>query len=326
MRFSFFPSGFILIVCTAGVLLAGMLIFGVWSGQRRLVRFYSRSKNSEIRRMSIVKNTVSAVLIVSAFTMMAAALFGPEWGEEKRERTYSGRDIMFCIDISNSMKARDVGIERLELAKLFVQNVIASTDRSNFGVTIFKGGGVVALPLTADTAAVNKFVDKLNPGYSTVPGTNVEKGLKAAASGFSRERPGKKYIFLLSDGEGLEGDPLRSDAVHTLQGIEVWTFLTGTAAGAVIPGREKKNILTAADPELLAAIAERYNGRFFHLAEQNWWQDFSSAFRQMPASDGGYESGYEIVPVPRYPLFIGTAVVFSLMYILIRALIWKETL
>jgi Mg-chelatase subunit ChlD len=319
MRFAFSTPPLIAFVCIAGIFFFGALFFGGLRGGGKLVRFYPRSREGEIRRKTAVKNIVSGVLLVIAFAAMGCALLGPEWGTKKTERPYAGRDIMLCIDISNSMTARDVTPGRLELARLFVRNVLSAAEESSIGVTIFKGNGVLAVPLTRDGTAVTGFIDSMNPGYSTVPGTNVEKGLAAAAAGFPAERPGKGYIFVISDGESLEGSPFGPEIRRELQGLEVWTFLTGTKAGTTIRGEGNRNILTAADPGLLKDIAEQYNGRYFDLSDPNWWTDFTAVFgKGAPAADYGY------VPVRRYPLFISAGVVLCFVYIFIRSLVWKN--
>jgi Mg-chelatase subunit ChlD len=319
MRFAFSTPPLIALVCIAGIFFFGTILFGGLRGGGKLVRFYPISRRRAIRRNAAATNIVSGSLLVIAFAAMGCALLGPEWGKKKTERPYTGRDIMLCIDISNSMTARDVTPGRLELARLFVRNVLSAAEESSIGVTIFKGNGVLAVPLTRDRTAVNSFIDGMNPGYSTVPGTNVEKGLAAAAAGFPSERPGKGYIFLISDGEGLEGSPLGPEIRRELQGLEVWTFLTGTEAGTPIRGEGDRNILTSADPGLLKDIAEQYNGKYFNLSDTGWWTDFTAVFGKVgAAADYGY------VPVQRYPLFISVGVVLCFVYIFIRSLAWKK--
>ena len=325
MRFAFFSSGFFALACTVGVVCIGGLILGRIHGARWAVKFFPIPERRKGTRKAAVKNTVSTILLAAGFILTAAALFEPEWGEKQIEQPYSGQDIMFCVDISNSMAARDVELGRLGLAKLFIRNVLAEAGGSSFGVSIFKGDGTVAVPLTQDTTFIDRFIENINPGYSTVPGTNVEKGLLAAASGFSEERPGKGYIFLISDGEGLEGNPggLEKDI---FQGIEVWTFLTGTAGGGSIRNKADKNIRTAADPELLRLLAEQYSGRFFNLSDPDWLADFTRAFSNEQNRTGTGALKYTYEPIDRYPLFIIAAILCCCSYVLFRTFLWKEEL
>lgn len=301
-----------------------ILFLGWLRGRRRIPLFFPYYRREEIARKTSLAAGVLAVFLLFGFCACGIAVFGPGWGKKKIERIYAGKDIMFCVDISNSMTARDVGDGRLALAKVVVQNMISEYEEASFGITIYKGEGSVAVPLTQDMFFLQGFVESLHPGYSTVPGTNVEKGLSAAARGFSEKRPGKRYIFLISDGEGLEGNPFSSTLRDTLFGTEVWTFLSGTPGGGTVRMRDDNNIQTKADPDYMQRIAETYGGRYFDLGKDGWWERFTKAFSDEPQSGKGV--GFTYTAARRYRFFLLLGAGFLLIYALLRSFIWKNIL
>lgn len=325
MRFSFFNLPLLLFVTAGSGTLLIFLIIG-WLRSRSVVpRFFPKESRGEIRRIIGIKTVMLSVLLFLGFILTGAALFEPVFGEIREEVPYSGNDIMFCVDISNSMLATDTGSSRLERAKLFIRNTLAAADDSNFGITVFKGSGILAVPLTGDRLGINHFLEYMNPGYSTVPGTNVAAGLAAAASGFSEDRPGKGVIFLLSDGEGLEGDPFGREIETKLRGLEVWTFLVGTEEGGSIPVEGEGQIRTYGRPDLLKDIAASYGGNFFNLSEAGWWERFSGRFSHFLEGEGeGIR--YEYAPRNRYSFFLIIGVSCWFLYSIIRVTAWKKEL
>lgn len=246
------------------------------------------------------------------------ALAGPRWGESTVERSYQGRQVIFCIDISNSMTVSDVGPSRLGTAKEFIRRVLVEAPEMQAGAAIFKGTGVLTVPVTDDHDAVADFVDSVSPALQTAPGTNIESGLAEAVRGFPPNSPEKRYIFLFTDGESTAGDPLKLEETIRKRNIGIWIFCTGTEEGVPLKLETGEIRNTKARPAELEKIAETFDGEFFSLAGEDIWPDYTS--RMAGQGSEGEFSRTETIPKERYALFIILAFAAMTAYGVIR--IW----
>ncbi len=314
--------GLVPLVIAGGALLIGCLIVGWLRSRKRVALFFRVSEKKSITAKVSVKNGLLGFFLLLGTSALILALFEPSWGEEKTELPYTGRDIMFCLDISNSMMAGDVVSGRLEVAKVFMHSVISSRTDSSFGITVYKGKGTLLVPLTRDRTFLEDIIADIHPGYSTVPGTNIEEGLLTAARGFSDKRPGKGFIFLLSDGESFDGNPLSGEVREECKGLAVWTFLIGTEEGGEIQGINNSSILTQARPELLRKIAGELNGSYLNVTEEGLWDRFTSSFKDEEQNTRGV--AYTYSPAERQHIFVLIGCVFFIFYALGRVIIWKK--
>lgn len=246
------------------------------------------------------------------------AFAGPRWGKSMVERTYRGREVVFCIDISNSMTVSDIGPSRLGKVKDFVRRVVAEDPSMQAGVAVFKGAGELTVPVTGDLGAVAGFVDSLSPGIQTTPGTDIEDGLAEAVQGFPENSAKKGYIFLFTDGESTTGKPLRLTELFRKRNIKLYVFCSGTERGANLRLPSGKIRNTKARPAELQKIVEAFGGEFFSLAAEGAWTAYRS--RRDDRGEEGTFTMTETVPRDRYALFLVIAFAAMTAYGVIR--IW----
>lgn len=89
-------------------------------------------------------------LLSIAFVLIALA--APRLRESKpsQQKGDLGVDVVFCLDISNSMGAEDLPPNRLVFAKQVVGYCMEKLEGSRVGLVLFAGGAYVRLPLTSD--------------------------------------------------------------------------------------------------------------------------------------------------------------------------------
>ncbi|GHV25640.1 BatB protein [Spirochaetia bacterium] len=171
------------------------------------------------------------------------ALAQPRGGVRLVSETRRGVDVVFAIDLSRSMNVRDIvpgGPSRLGRAASLIMELVNNPwfTRSpgvRFGAAIGKGRGVLALPLTGDTEAIQSFLSSLSSAAITGRGTNLELLIDAAAAAFQDAFPSRRLTILLSDGESLAGSMDAAMDRAASAGITLIAVGLGSEEGGAVP-------------------------------------------------------------------------------------------
>jgi Ca-activated chloride channel family protein len=151
-----------------------------------------------------------AVLVVLATALAFVALARPQYGRGTRLIPATNLDVVIALDFSKSMYARDVAPSRIARAKAEVARLIHDLPGARFGAVAF-AGEPIAFPLTSDGAAIAQFFRQLEPNDMPVGGTAIARALERARELLARDPKSQghsRVIFLVTDGEDLEGDPV----------------------------------------------------------------------------------------------------------------------
>lgn len=183
-----------------------LYIYSVNRKKRWLKGFSSELRLSE--RFSSIPRLRSDIL--RAFAISASALglglvlLGPKWRTTEKYYEKEGMEIVFILDVSLSMLAEDVKPNRLQRAKIEIENLVKNTEDDYLGLVVFAGKAFSMLPyLTLDYDKIFlRILRMIDETYSRfVPfGTNIGHALLAALSSFT-DRPNKKVAILVTDGE-----------------------------------------------------------------------------------------------------------------------------
>ena len=121
----------------------------------------------------------------------AIALAGPRWGVEQTVVKQAGIDVVLALDASNSMLARDEAPDRLTKMKEVVNRLrdLSPTDR--FSIVAFAGSAYVLSPLTIDDAALNLFLDNLDPTVVGQAGSSLSSALTMSMRLLASSKPVK---------------------------------------------------------------------------------------------------------------------------------------
>jgi Ca-activated chloride channel family protein len=191
-----------------------------------------------------------------------------------------GGDILFCLDVSRSMLARDLSPDRLTRAKQEIKAIIKKNPQDRFGLVVFAGKARLLVPLTRDKASFQDLLKTANPLLVDQGGTDFGKALTLALDALVPSEPKRSpSIVLLSDGED-HGDKGSKLAKHCKdRRIPVFCLGIGTRWGSKIPilmenGKEvflKNNkgqeVLTRLHPQGLKRIAIKSAGKYFEKGE-----------------------------------------------------------
>lgn len=274
-------------------LLPKVLLAGVAAAVLLAVLVLLASRQSARRRESLVAPALATrvglrpdlfglklSLAVVAALGIAAALARPRWGETTELASRRGSDVVLLLDTSASMRAADVTPSRFVLARQAAASLLDKLAGDRIALVACEGDAQVLLPLTLDMAAAGLFLDALEPGVGTRPGTSLAAGIAAAAELFPAGNPTGRHVVLISDGEDLEGGLDEAIAKAKREGITVHTVFVGVPGrGAPVPetdvagritgykaGPDGAPVLSRANPDLLKRLAVETGGSFSKVA------------------------------------------------------------
>lgn len=172
--------------------------------------------------------------MVLAFILVAAAICSPVISHQKKIYTSSGTQIMFVIDTSPSMAARDMqGKNRLDAAKATITEIVQKADGASFGLVALALDAALTVPVTVDHQV---FFDRLNSlvigelGDATAIGT----GLSTAVYHMAQTKAPKKCIVLITDGENNAGEIHPHTAAKLAADFGINLFVVGVGTKGTV--------------------------------------------------------------------------------------------
>ena len=216
------------------------------------------------------------ILLMIAMTLITFALAQPQFGAKLREVKREGVEIMFVVDVSNSMMATDLTPNRLARTKNAISRMVEHLGKDRVGMVVFAGEAYVQLPITSDYVSAKKFIDALSNKLVPVPGTSVAQGIDLAARSFSDQSHRSRVMILITDGESHDDDPIAAAQIAADQGIIMYTVGIGTPEGSPITledgyvyDEEGKLVVSKLDEQTLQQIAVLSGGMYVRATNQS---------------------------------------------------------
>ena len=215
----------------------------------------------------------SEVLTVVGFLFVVTAYSEPVVHHQEKVFTSRGTDVLFVLDTSPSMAARDInGITRLEAAVSTINKLVESNPGASYGLVVMGSEAASVVPLTNDIAAFKTRLAKVQIG-SMGDGTAIGTGLSSAVYHIKSTKAKRKCIVILTDGENNAGEihPETAGALAKKNGITLYTVGIGTKGtvpieyvnpnGKIYSGYLDSNF----DPTQLENIALAAGGRYYSV-------------------------------------------------------------
>ncbi len=223
------------------------------------------------------KGWVRVVLFDLAFMFFVIGLARPQIGAKLEERKTKGAEIMICLDVSNSMLARDYSPNRLERAKLAIARITDKLQDDRIGLIVFAGSSFVQLPITSDYVSAKMFLRSIDTGSVPVQGTAIGDAILTAARSFSSQSEKSRAIIVITDGENHEDDPVDAAKQAAGLGIRIYTIGVGSLRGEPIPmdgdllkDKDGNIVVTRLDEGTLQKVAEAGNGAYVHAGNEEF--------------------------------------------------------
>ncbi len=222
---------------------------------------------------AFIRSNLFLLLIVFLLILALMDLVSPG---EKQEVEIQGADIVFCLDLSNSMNAEDVLPSRLEKAKLIIESTLEKTANDRVGLVVFAYDAYPIIPLTQDYEAVSSYLSTVQTTDVLSQGTRFKEAILAASKLFKKEDLTTKNVVLISDGEDLTNDVDQAAELADENNMRIISVGIGTTKGSVIPeikhlqntglilDENGKPVVSKLDEKSLKEMATETQGKFIY--------------------------------------------------------------
>ena len=228
---------------------------------------------SLLRDVSSWRVHAKFILFVVAFSALVIAAARPQFGAKLREEKREGVEMMFVVDVSNSMLAEDFTPNRLDRTRYAIDKLFASLNQDRVGVVVFAGEAKVQLPITTDYRMARNFAKRLSPSLVEVQGTDLSDAIDLASLSFSQREGASRVMILITDGEAHDADALASAERASEQGIRIFAIGIGSPQGApikiggeFIKDEKGEMVVSRLNEELLQSITEKGNGAYIRAS------------------------------------------------------------
>ena len=276
-----------------------------------------------------IAETISRILLGTGFICTVCALAGPVRFRQEPVYSGAGTSIVFVLDVSPSMAARDMGNEtRITTAKQYIHSFIAKRPGDAFGLVALGSDAALLVPPTTDHLIFTERLDSLAIGEMG-DGTALGLGLAVAAAHLANRdyrSNAHSCIVLLTDGENNTGEINPKTAASIFPAHNIALYIVGIGTRGEVPldytdpitGRHYSGTLSSDyNEDVLRGIALRGNGTYISagnsLALENVFRDIGEA---IPATDSVWRRTVT-EPLEHFVL-VAALIFFALAWILRR--------
>jgi len=223
------------------------------------------------------------ILLWTALIFLILAAARPQSGNKVKVQTAKNREIIFALDVSNSMLAQDVKPNRLHRAKQIISELYQRNPYDRMGLIIFAGDAFVQIPLTSNFSNSDVVLSSITPDIIPVQGTDLSQAIELAANMFDKsDTKSQKLILILTDGENHEQKAIDAAKNAHKKSIIISTVGIGKNSAVPIPdqqtGEYKKDksdkvVLTKLNDVLLTQIANAGGGNYYETG--NFFSDIN---------------------------------------------------
>lgn len=293
----------------------------------RLYPFLSSSVSFKKRRLKLWMQLLTILFFV-------IALARPQAGQSLQQVKSEGVEVIFAVDVSESMMSEDVKPNRLEQVKAELSRLLDLTPGNKVGIIAFAGSASVLSPISNDPNAIKMYLDSLATNSVSSQGTNFEAALNTAEEAFERGGVSTsdttkvtRVVLIASDGEDHEPGAVEAAQKLAKKGIRIFTLAYGTEKGGTIPVRDgmgflkgyKKDragqtVVTTVNGEALREIAQAGQGSFYYASfGGDHLKNIVEDLGKLEKSE--FESSVATQYEERYQLFLLLGILIALMEI-----------
>lgn len=270
-----------------------LILTALWVAALSSHVVYKLKKRREAFASSLMLNRITShkptkrpvikwTMIGLGLFLMGIAILRPLGESYEEEVNGTGMDMVVALDISKSMKARDIeGNSRLEVAKVLLRNMVNGLKEDRIGLVVFAGETMVQSPLSHDKNAFLTFLERVNPELLSEQGTNLGGAIQTSIDRFNTTASQTKVIVLLSDGEDPDSKHVEAAMAEAeKKGIKIFTVGIGSENGGYIPEGQTwfgetiykrlpngQPVISKIAEEPLKLIAERTNAEYYRASD-----------------------------------------------------------
>ena len=230
---------------------------------------------------------VPFVFRLAALSLIIIALARPRNQEELTNVDTEGIDIVFAMDVSTSMLARDLYPDRINASKEIAVDFLSGRKSDRMGIVVFAGESFTQCPLTTDKRTLVSLMNEVQTGLIE-DGTAIGNGLATAVARLSESDTPGKVVILLTDGMNKSGEiaPQMATEIAKQYGVKVYTIGVGKEGMAKYPfmtpwGVQLQDVKVEIDEPLLKEIAVATGGKYFRATDNTKLAEIYNEINQM---------------------------------------------
>ena len=215
------------------------------------------SEDKPAKSASWVTNILKILLFICWLCTLVAAS-RPQWIGDPVALPTSGRDLLLAVDISPSMRQRDMRIggqivNRLVAVKSVVGDFVEQREGDRLGLVLFGEQAYLQTPLTFDRKTLQTLLYEAQMGFAGSNGTAIGDAIGLAVKRLEDRPKNHRVVILLTDGANNAGvlEPIKAAQLASRAKVKIYTIGVG-ARGA-----------NGLDEQTLAEVAKITGGQFF---------------------------------------------------------------
>ena len=192
--------------------------------------------NEEVlKRLSVGDETLPLVirniLMLVALFFMLIALARPVLDHGDRVVQLEGLSAVVALDISGSMRAKDIYPNRLEFAKKKIVSLLNEMPNDELSLIAFAHSSFMLAPFSSDKGTLQQIIEGVSDDYINMSSTDFSALGEYVAELLEKKKP--KILIVFSDG-GEKKDLEQFAETIKDENIYLYVVLVGTAEGSPV--------------------------------------------------------------------------------------------
>lgn len=274
---------------------------------------------------------ISKILTILIFIICTFTLAEPVISTQQKIYTTIGTDIIFLIDTSPSMAAKDLNnTSRLQAAKQAVSLITNSIPENRIGLVSIGSNTQVTVPITKDFSFFQDKLNSLQVGQLG-NGSAIGNGISTSVYHLSTSQAQKKCIILLTDGENNAGDIHPQTAANLASVNNITLYIIGIGTKGKVPieytdpinGKNYSGYFDSNfDSTSLKKISAQTNGQYFESTSVDELIQVLNEVAKKESINSNYI--YSTENKPLYKKFLFFAIISIILNFLIKTFILKQ--
>lgn len=240
-----------------------ILTFLISTNKQKISRVFDEKV---LKRLSASDESIPLVvrnsLMFLAIFFMIVAMARPVMEKGENQVEVEGLTLLVALDISGSMRSKDVYPNRLEFAKKKMATLFDSMPSDTIGVLAFAYAPFVLAPFSSDKETLKMMISGVDDNYINMGSTDFSALGELSITVLEEQKP--KILVLFTDG-GDEEAIAGFETILNDNNIDLYVVLVGTEQGAPVIGKDGKaykqadgTIAISQRNDALGKISKRY--------------------------------------------------------------------
>jgi len=238
-----------------------------------------------------IKHKIGKNLVLCGMILSIAALARPQTTVRTDYIDRRGIDIAMLLDVSGSMQSVDFQPNRMEVARITVDDFIAQRGSDRISLIVFAGTAYTRVPLTLDHNVVRESLAQVTTESVGTDGTAIGMAISVGLNRLRKSDSASRVMILLTDGDNNAGeiDPLTAGRLAQELGIKIYSIGVGSDVSIfpvqIFGQTHYQQVEEGFNEELLKQISEATGGQYFRAKDPDSLSQIFEAINQLETTE-----------------------------------------